>query len=932
MAFPVFAAMNVVQTRTLREPKAWKARRYIGKSPFIALAVAIVLCLSVGAAINAALSRSAQDERLQQALNVTTELEGLLTLHMAANTDFLKGVGIAGYTSRAWPIKRAAAVAGIYDRLESDFAGGPHIARMIRELRTLSAVWPEQLDAAARNIALADAGSKLEPALLQHANDTLSSIMTLLTELRSQERDQIRAMQMSAQAQLARQKMSLIAASAAGALLLIFALYTSHRAALARNAAKIVALEGERRFREYFEQHPIAMLIFDVRDLAILTANAAAQRQYGATLQQLRAMSIDELRPLADVEAFRRDLKRSVESGHRSGPGGVRRHKRADGSILFVDIAYHLLDYAGREACFVTAHDVTAHEEAKDELRVRSRALEATNNAVVISQRIDGENTITYANGAFERITGRSVRDATGAEHWAMLGIDPASAQAQTIRTAMQSASEGTGLLQCFKPDGAPYWIALHVAPVLDEHQRPTHCVTVFSDVSERIRYQEQLRTQASEDALTHLPNRLGLTARLHETIQLAMKERQKMALAFFDLDNFKEINDSLGHAAGDEVLCEVARRLLDHVASGEIVARYAGDEFVAVLYGRGGLDSFVDAAAAMKESLTHGFLIGNKVVATQASVGVAVFPDHSRDPDTLLKYADSAMYRAKSVGPNSMQVFDEHLAAQNLERTSLMNALRRAVTQRDFTLAYQPRVNPHTGEASGFEALVRWHDAERGAVSPALFIPLAEENGLIVPIGEFVFEAACRQTRAWAQHYPDIVVSVNVSPVQFARSDLPRMVAATLARTGVSPRNIELEITEGVLMAPRSLATLRALRDMGLSIAIDDFGSGYSSLGYIRSFMADRLKLDMSFVRGIGRSHADEVIVKAVLALGQTLGMRVVAEGVETRRQLDFLVENGCDEAQGYWYARPADAANAFAWFEASRQASDSLSNTWAD
>ncbi|QGZ66423.1 putative bifunctional diguanylate cyclase/phosphodiesterase [Paraburkholderia acidisoli] len=923
--------MNVAENHNLRATRAWKARRFAGRSPVITLAVVLVLCLSVSAAITAALTRGAQDRELQSALGVTAELETLLTLHMAANTDFLKGVGTAGYTSRAWPIKRAATVAGIYDRLERDARGGARITRTLRQLRALSAVWPEQLDAAARNIALADAGAKLEPALLQHANDTLSSIMTLLTALRSQERDQIRAMQMSSQSQLARQKLSLIAAATAGALLLIFAVFTSHRAALSRSASRIVALEAERRFREYFEQHPIAMLIFDVNDLAILTANAAAQRQYDATLQQLRAMSVDELRPLADVEAFRRDLRRYIDSGNRGGSGGVRRHKRADGSIIYVDVAWHLLDYADREACFITAHDVTAHEEAKDTLRVRSRALEATNNAVVISRRIAGEDVITYANGAFERITGHSVREATGAEHWTMLGTDPLSHEALAIRTAMQSANEGSGLLQSVKPDGTPYWIALHVAPVLDDQQRPTHCVTVFSDVSERIRYQEQLRSQANEDALTHLPNRLGLTARLHAMTQLATREHQKMALAFFDLDNFKEINDSLGHTAGDEVLCEVARRLSAHIAQGEVVARYAGDEFVAVLYGRGDLDSFVAAAAAMKESLTHGFLIGNKVVATQASVGVAVFPDHSRDPDVLLKYADSAMYRAKAIGPDSMQVFDQHLATENSARTSLMHALRRAVTQRAFTLAYQPRVNPRTGEAAGFEALVRWNDAERGPVSPAVFIPLAEENGLIVPIGEFVFETACRQTRAWASRYPDIVVSVNVSPVQFVRSDLPRMIAAVLERTGVSPRNIELEITEGVLMAPRSLATLRALREMGLSIAIDDFGSGYSSLGYVRSFMADRLKLDMSFVKGIGRSHADEVIVKAVLALGQTLGMHVVAEGVETRRQLDFLVENGCDEVQGYWFSRPVEAPNALAWLEESRAALDASTKPWS-
>lgn len=893
-----------------------------GKGVAAALAVALIVCVAIGAMLSANLSRGTADSRLRQELNITSELEALLTLHIAANTDFLKGVGTAGYTSRAWPIKRAAVVAGIYDRLEHDFALAPRNERTIRQLRQLSAIWPEQLDAAARNIALADAGAKLEPALMQRANETLSSIMSLLTDLRSEQREQIRVVQFGAQAQLARQKISLIGTATAGALLLLFTLLTSHRAALSRSAAKIVAFEAERRFREYFEQHPVAMLIFDVRSYAILTANAAAQRQYGASLQQLKGVSIEALRPPAETEAFRHDLHGYVNSGAQSGAGGVRRHVRMSGEVIHVDIAWHMLDYAGHDACFITAHDVTAHEEAREHLRIRSRALEASRNAVIISHKVDGESIVTYANAAFERITGRTVETANGAEHWGMLDCDGSSPDADTIRHAMQSEREGEGLLKCYRPDGAPYWIELHVAPVLDERNRPTHCVSVFNDVSERIRYQEQLRLQANEDSLTHLPNRLGLKARLRELVRTAIHEQQKFALVFIDLDNFKEVNDSLGHTAGDDVLCEVARRLSANIAHGEIVSRYAGDEFVAVLYGRGDADHFVDAAARMQESLTHGLLIGNKVIVPLACVGLAVFPDHSSDPDSLLKYADSAMYRAKSMGPGSMQVFDMGIASQNLERASLAQALRLAVASRAFAVAWQARVNPTTGETMGFEALVRWHDPERGQVSPALFIPLAEENGLIVQIGEFVFEQACRQAREWARQYPDIVVSVNVSPVQFVRADLPAMMADTLARTGVSPRNIELEITEGVLMAPRSLATLRALREMGLSVAIDDFGSGYSSLGYIRSFMPDRLKLDMSFVRGIGHSRADEVIVKAVLTLGHTLGMRVVAEGVETLRQLKFLIENGCNEAQGYWFSRPVDAASAQSYLEASHEA----------
>ncbi|ALP68492.1 putative bifunctional diguanylate cyclase/phosphodiesterase [Paraburkholderia caribensis] len=797
----------------------------------------------------------------------------------------------------------------------------PESVRSVKELRRLSAKWPEQLDAAARSVALAGETSAIDASLLQRANETFSSIMSILTTLRTRERDEIAQMQFNSQSELAGQKIFLSVLEASGALLLVLLLYTSHRAALARARAKVVASEAERRFEEYFENHPVAMLIYDVDTYLILTANAAAQRQYGASLQQLREMRMDQLRPAEEAEPFRRDLKQYVESGVQGGSGGLRRHRRADGTTIFVDIAFHLLDYAERKACFISARDVTDYECAKEALRVRSSALEASRNAVLISEKSAGTNIITYANAAFESITGFPVREVIGLEQWSVLGCEVTSRQARSVQLAMHSDAAESALLECRRRDGTPYWSQLQVAPVLGESGRPTHCVTVFNDVSERIRDQEQLRAQAHQDPLTQLPNRLGLNARLNPLLSRARRDNERIALVFLDLDNFKVVNDSLGHTAGDALLHEVARRLSSCTGPQEFAVRYAGDEFVVVLYGRGDIDEFVAAAQEMQAGLSQDARIENSVVSPQASIGIAVYPDHAQDLETLLRCADSAMYRAKFVGPSGLQIYDEAIARENSERVAVAHDLRNALASGALSLAYQPRLSLETGLANGFEALVRWNDPVRGSVSPAMFVPIAEENGLITEIGEWVLEQACRQTKIWALQHPDIVVSVNVSPVQFLRSDLLSVVTEVIQRTGVNPRNIEIEITEGVLMAVQSVATLRGFRKIGLSVAIDDFGSGYSSLGYVRSFMADRLKLDMSFVKGIGLSTADEVIVKAVIAMGRTLGMQVVAEGVETHRQLEFLIENGCEEIQGYWYARPTDAARATAFLDNPRK-----------
>ncbi|KND57975.1 diguanylate cyclase/phosphodiesterase (GGDEF & EAL domain) with PAS/PAC sensor(s) [Candidatus Burkholderia verschuerenii] len=882
----------------------WPRRRF-ATTLVLATMSATVMCLAVLATISITLARDADEQRLRQALDVSAELELLVDLHLAANTDFLKSVGSAAFESRAWPIGRAVMVARAYNHLDSLLADSPLATSKLTELRKLSGRWPKALQDAAQNVALAAHGTAVDSDRLLRVNESLKSIMDILASLRSDERDQIAGMQEKAQGQILKQRIALVVGLATGMLLLIFAVSSRHRSVLAKSAARIAAEEAQKRFSQYFDQHPVAMLIFEVGSGAILTANAAALRQYKATLEQLNAMIIEQLRPAEEVAAFRRDFGRYVQSGADSGSGGIRRHCRIDGEVIFVDVSFHLLSFGGRDACFITAHDVTAHETAKEQLHIRSRALEAARDAIVISHLSSDAHRIAYANTAFERLTGHRVDQVIGAPAQATFGWDQTTPESESLQRAKHDNREVSQLVSITCHDGSTFWSDTYVGPILDETGRPTHCITVLGDVSERVRYQDQLKQQASEDSLTGLPNRLALGQCLSQAVDLARRRGDTLGLIFLDLDNFKEVNDSLGHAAGDDVLREVSRRLRSSVMPPGLVARYAGDEFVVLLPGETH-EQCIEHAQRIKAVLARDMKIGDTTLAPEGSMGIAFYPGHGVDAESLLRAADAAMYRSKSIGAGSIQVFDPEIAAEDAARAAMTRALELAIARNELFLLYQPKVCLRTRQVQGFEALLRWQSSEFGLVSPAQFIPLAESSGLIVQIGEWVLEQACLQACAWSSLYAEVVIAVNISPVQFERSDVPEMVARTLLRSEVNPRNIELEITESTLMAPEALPALHALRRLNVSIAIDDFGTGFSSLGYVRSFMADRLKLDMSFVRGIGVSRADEVIVKAVIAMGQALDIRVVAEGVETADQLDYLLGNGCDEVQGFWFGRP--------------------------
>ena len=425
----------------------------------------------------------------------------------------------------------------------------------------------------------------------------------------------------------------------------------------------------------------------------------------------------------------------------------------------------------------------------------------------------------------------------------------------------------------------------------------------------ERKAMAQQISQLADYDVLTGLPNRLLLNDRIDQAIALAKRHGKCVAILVLDLDGFKHINDSLGHPIGDRLLKSVAARLALCVRASDTVSRQGGDEFVVLLSEVEDADHVADSAMRMLKAVAKFHSIDLNELYITTSIGVSMYPRDGHNAETLIKNADAAMYQAKENGRQSYQFFKPAMNVRAVERQSIEEHLRRALERNEFSLCYQPKINLKTGAISGAEALLRWTNATRGLVPPAQFIPIAEDCGLILPIGAWVLREACKQAQAWtAAGLPATTMAVNVSALEFGAETFLPGVFAILSETGMNPKLLELELTESVLMkrAWATAAILQSLRERGIKVAVDDFGTGYSSLSYLRNFPVDALKIDQSFVRKIGTIDDDTKIVTAVIAMARSLNLRVVAEGVETLEQLNFLRAHQCDEAQGYYFSRP--------------------------
>jgi diguanylate cyclase (GGDEF)-like protein/PAS domain S-box-containing protein len=533
----------------------------------------------------------------------------------------------------------------------------------------------------------------------------------------------------------------------------------------------------------------------------------------------------------------------------------------------------------------------------------------------VISTDLGGR--VTYLNAVAERMTGWSLLEAAGRPLEEVFRIADATTRerAQNPMALAVRENKTVGLtLNCvlIRRDGTEAAIEDSAAPIHDRRGHVTGAVMVFRDVSMTRALSLRMAHLAQHDSLTDLPNRMLLNDRLNQALALAHRHQKKLALLFLDLDRFKSINDSLGHAIGDRLLQSVAERLLSCVRSSDTVSRQGGDEFVILL---AEVTQPADAAVTAEKillALSMPYRIAQQDLHLAASIGVVTYPNDGTEAKTLLRHADLAMYRAKDSGRNTYRFFEPDMNGHTADRQSLESGLHRAIERREFVLHYQPMMRLDTGELTGVEALVRWCHPQRGLVLPAQFVPMAEESGFIAAIGRWVLHEACRQTREWrAAGLPPLRMAINVSTVELRGKGFVESVGGILEEHGLVPRDLELELTETFLMrdSNSTAAALRSLNALGVRIALDDFGTGYSSLSHLKRFPIDTLKIDRSFVHDLATDAEDASIVSAVIGMGKGLQIRVVAEGVETLEQLAFLRKQGCPEGQGHYFGRPVSA-----------------------
>jgi diguanylate cyclase (GGDEF)-like protein/PAS domain S-box-containing protein len=586
----------------------------------------------------------------------------------------------------------------------------------------------------------------------------------------------------------------------------------------------------------------------------------------------------------------------------------------------------------GLLVAFITSRYITRAEWM---LRLRNRAIESSVNAVFITKYANPNNRIEYVNPAFERITGYSQAEALGRDGNFLLGGDTGQTGVADIDAAIREQREGHAVLRGYRKDGSFFWGDMYLAPVRDDNSKVTHFVSVLNDITEARKYQEQLEHQANYDSLTELPNRNLLQDRMQQAVAHAQRHKNIVAVALLGLDNFKFVNENLGHDAGDEVLKHMAKRIKACVRTTDTVARLASDEFVLVLSGIANEENIPKVLQRVVEALTSRPQVTetlNKVLSTVSrpmmlegrevditcSIGVSLYPHDGNEADSLLRGADAAMHRAKELGRNNFQFYTTELNARLGDRLALQTMLRRALERDEFLLYYQPKVDLKSGRVSGAEALLRWNSPDRGMIPPVEFISALEDSGLILDVGKWIIEKAVAQHAEWRKSNPQAPrIAVNISQIQLAQKNFVMMIEEIVNKNGGETCGLDIEITESLIMKDieENTVKLKAIQELGVGIAIDDFGTGYSSFSYLATLPIDALKIDRSFIINIVNNSDHRTIVSTIISLAHLMKHKVIAEGIDTREQADLLHRLGCDVIQGYYFSRPVPANEFEAW-----------------
>ncbi len=569
--------------------------------------------------------------------------------------------------------------------------------------------------------------------------------------------------------------------------------------------------------------------------------------------------------------------------------------------------------YFIRREILARERTIARQKITEQRLHLQANAIESSVNGILIGDADKPDHPLVYVNAAFGKTTGYSADEAIGRNCRFLQGGDTEQPGLEQIRIALREGKETEVVLRNYRKDGNLFWNQLKISPVRNEAGQVTHFVGIQNDITGLKAYEAELERNTNYDSLTGLPNRNLFADRVQRALIGAARSGKLVGILWLNVERFQRVNESFGRAAGDRQLKALGERLAKGVWENDTVARIGGDKFAILLREIASPNDAARVVTRLQEALAEPFSILGQEIFLGANIGIALYPTDAESADSVVANAEIAMLRARREG-SAFRYYTSKMNSAAAERLELEAALRRALERDELRLYYQPRVDLRTGRIGGVEALIRWQHPTLGMVSPVNFIPVAEETGLIIPIGQWVFETACAQSRRWRESgHANLRMAVNLSPRQFRQSDLVASVSRALERTGVAAEALELEVTESVAMdnPARSAEILRSLVALGISLAIDDFGTGHSSLGYLNRFPLDFLKVDQSFVKGTPGDADSAVIVRTVIALAKNLRLETIAEGVETEAQLRFLQKEGCEEAQGYLFSRPQPAAD---------------------